>query len=75
MRVRADRRLGGSGTAPRHTTWPWNGDEVVRLVRGEVMSRNESTLDPYAGDVDVVRSAADAASASPGNLRTSWTES
>jgi uncharacterized protein (TIGR01777 family) len=28
------------------------GHEVVRLVRGEAMSANESTWDPYAGQVD-----------------------
>ena len=55
-----------------------NGHEVVRLVRGEAMSRNESTWDPYAGDVDaaVIGSADVVVCLSGANLaHFPWTES
>lgn len=55
-----------------------SGHEVVRLVRGEAMSRNESTWDPYAGDVDaaVIGSADVVVCLSGANLaHFPWTES
>lgn len=64
------------------TTWrdhlAREGHEVVRLVRGEAMSANESTWDPYAGTVDasVIESADVVACLSGANLaHFPWTAS
>ena len=64
------------------TTWrdhlAREGHDVVRLVRGEAMSANESTWDPYAGVVDraVLESADVVACLSGANLaHFPWTES
>ena len=54
------------------------GHEVVRLVRGEAMSRSESSWDPYAGEVDaaVIESADVVACLSGANLaHFPWNES
>ena len=54
------------------------GHEVVRLVRGEAMSANESSWDPYAGQVDraVIESADVVACLSGANLaHFPWNES